>query len=134
MTSPPWTGPAHALRTVFQHPLLEQITVHNLIDVVAGAGAVVLLVLCVVGRWRLPRDQISLVVYAAISLLIVLVSPAGGLFPMMGTPRYVLELVPIFLLLARLGANRVFERVYLLPAVGVQAVFLLTFLNNVWVA
>jgi Gpi18-like mannosyltransferase len=133
-TSLPWTGPAHALQTIYQHPLLEQVTVHNLIDVVAGGLALLLLTLCVVGRWRLPRDQTSLVVYAAISLLIVLISPAAGYFPLMGMPRYVLELVPIFLLLARLGANRAFERVYLLPAVGVQAVFLLTFLNNVWVA
>ena len=45
-----------------------------------------------------------------------------------------LLLVPIFVVLARLTAGRVGERLYLLPAIGVQAVFLLTFLNNVWVS
>jgi hypothetical protein len=74
------------------------------------------------------------VAYAAASYLVVLVGPVGGLFPVQGAARYALELIPIFFLLARAGASRHFERLYLLPAIGLQAVFLLTFINNVWVA
>jgi hypothetical protein len=115
-------------------PLLARTALHNLIDIIAVAVAVVLLTLCVVGPWRLGTERIYLVIYSVVSFAVVLTGPVGGLFPLQGAPRYVLELVPIFLLLGRLGASRHFERLYLLPAVGLQAVFVLTFLNNVWVA
>jgi len=132
--APPWVGLAEAIQAISVRPLLAQSTVHNLLDLVAVLATVGLLGLCVVGPWRLPRDQVFLLVYAAATLLVVLTGPVGGLFPMQGAPRYALELIPIFLLLARLGASRQFERLYLLPAVGLQVVLLLTFLNNVWVA
>jgi hypothetical protein len=133
--APPWVGFEQAVHMVSRQPMvLYQAGLHNMIDIGFGLGSIVLLVLCVAGPWRLRRDQLFLVVYAAASLLTVLMSPAGGLFPMMGIPRYALELIPNFLLLARLGAHRAFERIYLLPAVGLQAVLLLAFLRNIWVA
>ncbi len=130
----PWTGVTEAIRAVWAQPLLAQSAVHNLLDVVTVLVTVLLVVLCAVGPWRLPRDQAFVLVYAAATLLVVLTGPVGGLFPLQGAPRYALELIPVFLLLGRLGANRHFERLYLLPAIGLQVVFLLTFLNNVWVA
>jgi hypothetical protein len=92
-----------------------------------------LLVLAAVGRWRLGPEYLAALVYSAASILLVLVGPVGGAFPLQGVVRYAMELVPVFVVLARLTAGRVGERLYLLPAVGIQAVFLLTFLNNVWV-
>ncbi len=131
----PWDTFGEALGVVSRQPMvLYQATLHNIIDIAFAAIAIVLLTLCVVGPWRFRRDQLFLVAYSGAVLLSVLVGPNAGLFPMMSVPRYVLELVPAFILLARLGASRVFERIYLLPAVGLQAVFLLTFLNNVWIA
>jgi len=132
--APPWVGPTEAVQAISAQPILAQSAVHNLLDLVVVLATVGLLGLCVIGPWRLPGDQLFLMIYAAATLLVVLTGPVGGLFPMMGAPRYALELIPIFLLLARLGASRQFERLYLLPAVGLQVVLLLTFLNNVWVA
>jgi hypothetical protein len=45
-----------------------------------------------------------------------------------------LEILPAFIVLARLGANRYLERFYLLPAMGVQGVLVLAFFNNVWLS
>ena len=130
----PWDGLAQAAQVVAEEPLLAQVAVHNLIDIVAVVLAAILLTLCVVGPWRLGPEQTFLVVYSAGLFVVVLTGPVAGLFPLQSAPRYVLELVPIFLLLGRLGANRSVERLYLLPAIGLQVVFLLTFLNNVWIA
>jgi len=131
----PWVGFQQAIHMVSLQPMvLYQAGLHNLLDIGFGLASILLLVLCVVGPWRLRRDQLFLVVYAGATLLTVLMSPAGGLFPMMGIPRYALELTPNFLLLARLGAHRAFERLYLLPAIGLQVVLLLAFLRNIWVA
>jgi hypothetical protein len=129
----PWTGLLQALDTLSVYPLLRQVATHNFIDVVSTMVTLGLLVACVVGPW-LRRDLWPLVVYSAASFLVVLTGPVGGSFPLQGAPRYTLEFIPIFFLLARLGASRAFERLYLLPAMGLQAVFLLTFINNVWVA
>jgi hypothetical protein len=130
----PWAGLAEAIGSVVVHPLLHPFTLHNLIDALSAIVAVTLLVLAWVGRWRLGPEHLYLQVYAAAALLLVLTGPVAGLFPLQGLPRYVIELVPAFLVLGRLAASRAFERVYLLPAVGIQVVFLLTFLNNVWVS
>jgi hypothetical protein len=46
----------------------------------------------------------------------------------------VLEILPAFLVLARIGENRHVERLYLLPATAIQGVLLLAYLFNVWVA
>jgi hypothetical protein len=131
--APPWGGIIDAWQAVLDNPLLKQVALHNLLDVGFATVSIALLLACVVGPWRLPRDQLSLIGYSAASYLIVLTGPVAGMFPIQGAGRYSLELIPIFFLLARLGASRVFERLYLFPAVGLQAVFLLTFLNNVWV-
>ena len=60
--------------------------------------------------------------------------PFGGDTPLHGVPRYALELLPVFIVLARIGANRYLERFYLMPAIAVQATLLLAFFNDVWLS
>jgi hypothetical protein len=129
----PWVGFGQALQLTVGRPLLEPGALHNLIDVVSVVVAATLLVFAAVGRWRLGPAYHAALVYSVASLLLVLSGPVGGAFPLQGVARYAIELVPAFVVLARLTSGRVGERLYLLPAVGIQAVFLLTFLNNVWV-
>ncbi len=131
---PPWVGLARAVNKVWRHPLLEPVAVHNLIDVVTVVVVLGLLTLSVVGPWRLRRDQVSYLGFAIVALLVVLTGPVGGLFAMQGMPRYALEFTAIFFVLARMGADARWERIYLLPAIGAQVLFLATFLNAVWIA
>jgi hypothetical protein len=131
--TPPWSGVVQAIDTIDDYPLLRQVAIHNFIDVVSVLLTATLLLECLLGPW-LRRDLLPLVLYSVASFLVVLTGPVAGDFPLQGAARYALEFVPMFFLLARFGAARAFERIYLLPAVGLQVVFLLTFINNVWVA
>ncbi|MGE5828472.1 MAG: mannosyltransferase family protein [Micromonosporaceae bacterium] len=132
--SGPWQGLSKAIGAVVTRPLLQPMALHNAIDAITLIGIGTLLVLCVVGPYRLRRDQLYLVAYAGAGLVLLLIGPVGGLFPMQGAPRYALELLPAFFVLARMGANQHLERIYLLPAVAVQVMFLLTFFNGVWIS
>jgi hypothetical protein len=65
----------------------------------------------------------------------VLLTPIGrGLPPLHGVPRYALEVLPAFIVLGRLGADRGFDRAYLFPAIALQAALLVGFFANVWLS
>jgi hypothetical protein len=133
--SPPWSGLGEAIGAVVTRPPLQQMALHNAIDAVTIVGMGALIGLSTVGPWKLRRDQLYLVAYAAAGFALLLVGPVGGLFPMQGAPRYALELVPAFFVLAKMGRDRDgFDRLYLLPAMAVQVMFLLTFFNGVWIS
>jgi hypothetical protein len=107
----------------------------NVIDLLAVPVTIGLLVLSLVGRWRLGPQSWYLIVFAAATFVLVLVTPIGrGLPPLHGVPLYALEILPAFIVVARMGANRYVDRFYLFPAVGVQATLLLAYFNNVWLS
>jgi hypothetical protein len=114
--------------------VFQPIIVLNVIDILSVLVTLTLLVLSVVGPWRLNRDSLYLVVFSATSYLIILISPIGLSVPLHGLPRYVLETLPAFMVLARMGANRNAERLYLMPALLTQGVLLLTFYFDIWIA
>jgi hypothetical protein len=50
---------------------------------------------------------------------------------MLSTGRFVLEILPIFMVLAKIGANRRLEPLYVMPAIAMQAIWMALLLNNV---
>ncbi len=136
--SSPWKG----IEGAFDHIALwapegpfHAYVVVNVIDLVAIPAVITLLVLAVVGPWRLGPESWYLVAFGAAVFLMVLLTPIGrGLPPLHGVPRYALEVLPAFLVLGRLGANRAFERAYLFPAIALQAALLVGFFANVWLS
>ena len=106
----------------------------NALDILVVVVTLVLLVLSVVGPWRLGHESLYLIVFSAVSSLVILISPIGIDVPLHGLPRYMLETVPAFMVLARMGANRAFERLYLMPALLTQGVLVLCFYYDIWVA
>ena len=137
--SPPWTGTAGALEqaggVVAQGMPFHPAVVLNVIDVVAVPVTLALLVLSLVGRWKLGAQSWYLIVFAAATFLMVLLTPIGrGLPPLHGVPRYAVEILPAFIVVARMGANRYVDRSYLFPAIGIQATLLLAYFNNVWLS
>ena len=135
----PWTGTVNASAQLSDAAvdgfLFQPIVVLNVIDLLAVLVTLSLLVLSVVGPWRLGRECWYLIAVAAATFLLVLLTPIGrGLPPLHGFPRYALEILPAFIVLARMGANRYLDRLYLLPAMGVQAVLVLAFFNNIWLS
>jgi hypothetical protein len=135
----PWTGTAGALEqaggVVAQGMPFHPAVVLNVIDVVAVPLTLALLVLSLVGRWKLGAQSWYLIVFAAATFLMVLLTPIGrGLPPLHGVPRYAVEILPAFIVVARMGANRYVDRFYLFPAIGIQATLLLAYFNNVWLS
>jgi len=136
--SVPWKGVegalAHIVSWSAETPLHSYVVV-NLIDLLTLPIVVALLVLSLVGPWRLGPSSWYLIAFGAAVFLMVLLSPIGrGLPPLHGLPRYALEMVPIFIVLARIGANRIADRAYLFPAIALQAALLIGFFANVWLS
>jgi Gpi18-like mannosyltransferase len=132
--SVPWLGLSQAVGYAVSHPLLDPYSIRNLLDVTSMVGFAVLLTLCLVGRWRLPVEQRYLLGFAVPNLALMLWLPVERITPLQSAPRYALELLPAFLLLARWGARASVDRLYLLTAVSLQVVLLLSFLHGEWVA
>jgi Gpi18-like mannosyltransferase len=134
----PWMGAVRALQTINDATLggavFQPIVVLNVIDVLAVPVTLTLLLLAVVGPWRLGPEAWYVVASATASLLMALTLPFGGAVPLHGIPRYALEMLPAFIVLARMGANRHAERLYLLPAIAVQGALLLAYFNNIWLS
>jgi hypothetical protein len=135
----PWDGTFAALRQLGEAAaggaVFQPLVVLNIIDLLSVPITLVLLALSLVGRWRLGPESWYLIAIAGASFLLVLITPIGrGLPPLHGVPRYALEILPAFIVVARMCANRYVERFYLLPAIGVQAVLVLAFFNDIWLS
>jgi Gpi18-like mannosyltransferase len=134
----PWMGTVRAFETIVLRAqggaVFQPVIVLNAIDILAVVITLILLVLSLVGPWRLGRESLYLIVFSMVSFLVILISPIGVDVPLHGLPRYALEAVPAFMVLARMGANRTLERLYLMPALLTQGVLLLSFYYDIWVA
>jgi hypothetical protein len=132
----PWEGTVRALgvieRASVDGYIFQPIVVLNVIDILAVVVTPILIVLSLVGPWRLGPESLFVTVTAAVSFVVVLISPLGLDVPVHGVPRYVLETVPAFMVLARIGRNPHFERFYLVPAMAVQGVLVLAFYYDIW--
>lgn len=109
------------------HRLLDPSTLAAILDAGTVLVAVVLLILCVAGRFRFRRDQLYLVVQAALTLVLLMSTEVAGR-SMQSAARYALEAVAIVLVLARMGANHIVDRTVLMVGVALQAVFLVIFM------
>jgi hypothetical protein len=131
----PWTTVVDVLRLIVHQPvLLSPTEVRNVINLGTALGVLVLLYLALDGRWRLGRDQSYLVLFAAMDIALPLLSPLHTDYPLSSMWRFALECLPVFMVLARMGANRTFDRLYLMAALPVQGVMILTFVQNQFVA
>lgn len=133
--SPPWTTVLDVIRLIVRDPvLLSPTEVRNVINLGTALAVLALLYLALDGRWRLGREQSYLVLFAAMDIALPLVSPLHTDYPLSSTWRFALECVPVFMVLARMGSNRTFDRLYLMAALPVQGVMILTFVQNQFVA
>ena len=129
-----WNTLVQARHAQQNYGALSELTMVDLTDFAAGLGFLVLMTLCVVGPWKLRRDQLYLVIYGFIAVLFPLVNPATDERPLISMVRLVLECLPAFMILGRMGANRYFDRIYPMPAIALQVTFLLVFLHYDWIA
>jgi Gpi18-like mannosyltransferase len=134
----PWVGLVTALETISRLSPWTFATAHILIDLTAVCLFFIFLVLCFVGPERLSVSQWSMPFFGLVALFYSLLFP--GLPHPHGIPydalssmeRYVLEIFPAFILLARLGRRSWFHHMYLLCALPLLVFFVLQFVNNHW--
>ena len=111
---------------------------HILIDLTAVCLFATLLILCFVGPERFSVSQWSMLLFGAVALLYPLLFPGlpgpHGIpyDPLPSMDRYVLEIFPAFILLARLGRRPWFHQVYLLFALPMLTLLVLQFLTGHW--
>jgi hypothetical protein len=120
-----------AIRQIGGHGPLDPTTLGAVLDAGTMLVAVVLLVLCVAGRFRFRRDQLYLVVHAAVTLVLLMSTEVADR-PMQSAARYVLEAVAVVLVLARMGANQIVDRTVLMVGVALQAVLLVIFMSGMF--
>ncbi|MBU2668095.1 DUF2029 domain-containing protein [Actinoplanes bogorensis] len=106
---------------------LDKATLGALVDAGTILVAVVLMILCLKGPFKFRRDQRYLVVQGGLTLLMLMSTEVGGR-SMQSAARYAMEAVAIFLVLARIGANRTADRAILVAGASLQAIFLVTFM------
>jgi hypothetical protein len=135
----PWEGSASAIGHIIRATrgngaIFQPIVVFNIIDLLAVLVTGTLLVLSIVGPWRLGRESAYLIVTAVVGFVVILISPIALNVPLHGVPRYVLEMLPAFMVMARIGAKPHLERLYLFPALLTQGVIVLAFYFDYFVA
>jgi hypothetical protein len=130
--APDWPGHTLLLgiRTMVRTPLLNGYEID--LDVGLTVIVLALLGLGLVGPWKLRRDQRYLLLYGVPAALLPLFFPRLDNNPMLSMSRLLLDVVPVFLVLAKMGANRWFDRVLPYPLIATQCVLLVLFLTNAW--
>jgi mannosyltransferase PIG-V len=126
----PWTTYAEVIRLISDGTTYHPDTVRNVVNLVTSVGSFVFLALAVVGPWKLGRGGHYLVAFALPSMLLPVINPIHNYYPLASVWRYFLECLPAFLVLARMGASRTFDRFYVMTAVGVSGVMVVTFVQN----
>jgi hypothetical protein len=126
----PWTTFAEVIRLINGGPMYHPDVVRNVVNLVTAIGSFALLALAVVGPWKLGRGAHYMIAFALPAMLLPVVNPIHNYYPLASVWRYFLECLPAFLVLARMGANRTFDRFYTVTAVGVSGVMVVTFVQN----
>lgn len=131
----PWTTIWQVGKLILDYPpLLGPDTVRNVINLTTALAVLVILGLALVGPWRLGWEYAYLVLFAAMVIMLPLLNPIRHLWPLSSTWRFALECVPVFLVLAKMGRDHRFDRVYLAVALGLQGIMIVTFLQGRFVA
>jgi hypothetical protein len=133
--SAPWTTVLDVTRLITHNPvLLSPTEIRNIINLGTALAVLVVLYLALDGPWRLGAEHSALVLFAALDIMLPLVSPLHTDYPLSSMWRFALECLPVFMVLASMGRNRTFDRFYLMAALPVQGVMILTFVQNQFVA
>jgi Mannosyltransferase (PIG-V) len=120
----------HALQLIGDQPLLSTRSLLYVQQLALFALAVTTLVLAAVGPVKLRGDQRYLIVYAVALFIPLLITEVGPEDPLGSLPRFLLEIIPIFLILGRIGARELLDRALLLSLMSLNVINMLTFLNK----
>jgi Mannosyltransferase (PIG-V) len=129
----PWYAPIVAIRAMLTFSPFTFSTAHNFIDFGAFVLFAILLLLCFVGPERFAVNQWGIIFFGVMALGLPLLYPGTSYNPMPAMERYVLEVIPCFILLARYGRRPWFHQAYLILSLPMLAFLTLQFLTGHWI-
>ena len=129
----PWHGLIDSFMIILHRGMLSFDSIHNVLDLSACLFILALLVLCFVGPWKFPRAYWVYGFYAALIYIFILLFPADGSAPLQSYSRFMLEVFPVFIVLAALGKKQWFNLYYLVLSVSLLSFMLLQFLTGHWI-
>lgn len=133
--TPPWTVIGNVVDLISSSDsIYHPDAIRNIVNLTTALAVLVLLVLALVGPWKLGADHAYLVVFAAIIILMPLSNPIHMHYPLSSTWRYALECTVAFMVLARMGRNVHFDRVYTTVMLALQGAMVIVFVQNNFVA
>ncbi len=134
----PWYGIQESIRAILSSSgLLSFQGLHNTMQAGTDLFILGLLLLGLFGPWRFPRSQWSYLIYAfALYLFLNSVPVIGGATPpytLKSMIRFLLEIFPAFIILAKIGKSRFVHMNYLLVAGSIFFFLCTQFLTGHWI-
>jgi hypothetical protein len=128
-----------SVRLLIQRPRVDTVVwLHNLLELATVTMLLVLLVLALVGRWKVRPDQILLPLFGLALTLYMISFPSTFTkeipYPLVSTSRIGLEVFPAFMMLAVLSRHPTTQRVLIAVFLPLQGVLAAHFLRGGWVA
>lgn len=135
----PWVAPLQSLKYIVKGPLFGFYAPHNILDLTAFVSFLVLMGLALFGPERFARDKWTFILFGLLLLVYSVLfpgipgsNPAVPYDPLPSMQRFVLEIFPGFIVLARFGRRQWFHQGYLLLALPMLAFLTLQFLTGHW--
>ncbi|MFG1868660.1 mannosyltransferase family protein [Micromonospora arborensis] len=132
--TPPWESLARTVAEIVRADSIFSHNAHHFMNLGAALGALLLVALAVFGPWKLGEENLYLAVFSFLMVLVPLSSPLATSYPLGSMIRYVLPCLSAVLVLAKMGRNVHFDRVFVAAAMMAQGVLLLAFLHDQFVA
>lgn len=124
----PLDGTIETIQLIVKQPNWLQTLLTESLDLFPAIFALLLLLLGIVGPWRLQSRYRAEIVYGLLLWLFATSFPAYQ--PLMGTGRNMLVIFPLFLILAQLGRNRWFYLIYVSLSSSLCFFWLIQFLTG----
>jgi hypothetical protein len=118
---------------IYNHGLMSFTTMRSLTDLLPDLLLGMLILLCFIGKWRLPPRLWSYGLYALALYTYFQLFTKSGNFPLESMSRFLLELFPAFIILSNIRRNRLLHLSYFMLALAVFFFLSTQFATGHWV-
>ncbi len=129
----PWFGMMQSFMSISEGSILSFQGLRNLTDLVPTLFVLVVLILSIVGPWRLSKERWAYAIYGLIFFVCLQLIASTGFYPLASSGRFMLELFPVFIVIAALGKQRWFHLNYMLISAAILFFLTEQFLAGHWV-
>ncbi|HEY3994146.1 MAG TPA: mannosyltransferase family protein [Ktedonobacteraceae bacterium] len=122
-----------SLWAIYKHGVMSFTTMRSLTDLLPDLIVGTLILLCFIGKWRLPLKLWSYGLYALVLYTYLQIFVKGGDFSLESMSRFLLELFPAFIILSQIRKSRLLHLSYFMLALAVFFFLSTQFATGHWV-